>query len=321
MSIRNWKWIGFGIAFLFLITAPFFLSAYWVRLLTSVFMFAVMAESWNILAGFCGYPSFGNAVFFGLGAYTTCILMVKLHQPFLVGVIAGAILCTIYAIVLGFPILRLKGHYFAIATLGLSEATKELVTNLEKITKGSEGISLPIIPGDVKVIYAAFYFAMFGIMIVTILFTYWMSKRRLGYAFQAIRADEEAALVTGINAAWYKTIAWSASAFFTGLVGGVYAYWTAFINPEGVFNVAITVKMLLMTFLGGPGTVFGPIVGAFIFEFLSELVWSTFVNVHAAFLGVLIVLVVIFMPGGFMKLIKGKLSLASLLAHIKENRI
>jgi branched-chain amino acid transport system permease protein len=247
--------------------------------------------------------------------------MVELHQPFIVGVIAGAILATLFAILLGFPILRLKGHYFAVATLGLSEATKELVTNLDKITKGSEGISLPIIPGDVKVIYAAFYFAMFGIMIVTILFTYWMSKRRLGYAFQAIRADEEAALVTGINAAWYKTIAWSASAFFTGLVGGVYAYWTAFINPEGVFNVAITVKMLLMTFLGGPGTVFGPIVGAFIFEFLSELVWSTFVNIHAAFLGVLIVLVVIFMPGGFMKLMEGKLSLSSLLANIKENRI
>ncbi len=321
MSIRNWKWITLGIAFVFLIAAPFFLSAYWVRLLTSVFMFAVMAESWNILAGFCGYPSFGNVVFFGLGAYTTCILMVKLHQSFLVGVIAGAILCAIYAIVLGLPILRLKGHYFAVATLGLSEATKELVTNLDKITNGSEGISLPIIPGNVKMIYAAFYFGMFGIMIVTILFTYWMSKRRLGYAFQAIRADEEAALVTGINTTWYKTIAWSASAFFTGLAGGVYAYWTAFINPEGVFNVAITVQMLIMTFLGGPGTVIGPIVGAFIFEFLSEVVWSTFVNIHAAFLGVLIVLVVIFMPGGFMKLMQGKLSLSSLYAHIKENRI
>lgn len=319
--IRHWKWIILGIALIFLITAPFFLSGYWVRLLTSIFMFAVMAESWNILAGFCGYPSFGNVVFFGLGAYTTCILMVKLHQSFWVGAIAGAILCAIYAIVLGLPILRLKGHYFAVATLGLSEATKELVTNLDKITNGSEGISLPIIPGDVKVIYAAFYYGMFGIMIVTILFTYWMSKRRLGYAFQAIRADEEAALVTGINTTWYKTIAWSVSAFFTGLAGGVYAYWTAFINPEGVFDVAITVKMLIMTFLGGPGTVIGPIIGAFIFEFLSEVVWSTFVNIHAAFLGVLIVLVVIFMPGGFMKLMKGKLSLSYLLANIRENRI
>jgi branched-chain amino acid transport system permease protein len=321
MMLRNWKWMGFGIAFVFLITAPFFLSAYWVRVLTSVFMFAVMAESWNILAGFCGYPSFGNVVFFGLGAYTTCVLMVKLHQPFLVGVIGGAILCAIYAIVLGFPILRLKGHYFAVATLGLAEATKELVTNLEKITKGSEGISLPIIPGDVKIIYAAFYFGMFGVMIVTILFTHWMSKRRLGYAFQAIRADEEAALVTGINTAWYKTIAWAVSALFTGLVGGIYAYWTAFINPEGVFNVGITVKMLVMTFLGGPGTVLGPIFGAFIFEALSEIVWSHFINIHAAFLGALIIVVVIFMPGGFMKLMKGKLSLSYLIANIKENRI
>jgi branched-chain amino acid transport system permease protein len=148
-----------------------------------------------------------------------------------------------------------------------------------------------------------------------------MSKRRLGYAFQAIRSDEEAALVMGINAAWYKTLAWLVSAFFTGLAGGVYAYWTAFINPGGVFDLAITVKMLVMTLLGGPGTVFGPIIGAFFFEFLSELVWSTFLNIHAAFLGILIVLVVIFMPGGFMKLTKRRFSWSALVSNIKENRI
>ena len=321
MTVKRWKGISLGPAFLFLLIAPLFLSAYWVRLLTSIFMFAIMAEGWNILSGFCGYPSFGNVVFFGLGAYTTCIFMVKLQQPFVVSAIAGAVLCTLYATLLGFPILRLKGHYFAVATLGLAEATKDLVTNLEGLTKGSEGISLPIIPGDVKIIYSTFYFTMFGIMIAAILFTYWMSRRRLGYAFQAIRSDEEAALAIGINTTWYKTIAWLVSAFFTGLVGGVYAYWTAFINPEGVFNVAITVKMLIMTFLGGPGTVLGPIIGAFFFEFLSELVWSTFVHIHAAFLGVLIVLVVIFIPGGFLKLTIRRFSWSSLMANIKENRI
>lgn len=322
MIRKNLRWmISIGTGFLLLIMAPFFLDNYWIRILTSIFMFASMAEGWNIISGFCGYPSFGNTVFFGLGAYTTCIFMTRLHQPFVLGIIAGAILCIIYAILLGLPILRLKGHYFAVATLGLAEATKELVTNLDKITNGTEGISLPIIQGDVNVIYVAFYFTMFGIMTVSILFTYWMSKRRLGYVLQAIRSDEEAAQVVGANTTWYKTIAWSVSAFFTGLVGGVYAYWAAFINPEGVFNVSITVKMLIMTFLGGPGTVLGPIVGAFIFEFLSELVWSHFVNIHAAFLGILIILVVIFIPSGFIKLVTGRFSWRTILTRIKENRI
>lgn len=247
--------------------------------------------------------------------------MVQLHQPFIIGVIAGAVLSTVFAILIGFPILRLKGHYFAIGTLGLSEATKELVINLEKITKGSEGISLPIIAGDVNVIYAIFYFIMFGLMIAIILFTYWMSKTRLGYAFQAIRSDEEAALVTGINIAWYKTIAWSVCAFFTGLVGGVYAYWASFINPEGVFNIGIQVRMLIMTILGGSGTILGPIIGAFVFEFLSELVWSNFMHVHAALLGILFILVVIFIPNGFMKMLTEKFSLSAMITQIKENRI
>ena len=321
MFTKKWRWISIGVGFLFLVTAPSFLTAYWIRFLTNVFMFGVMAEGFNILTGFCGIPSFGNVVFFGLGAYTTCLFMVQLHQPFIVGVIAGAILSTLFAVLLGFPILRLKGHYFAIGTLGLSEATRELVTNLDKITKGSEGISLPIIAGNVNVIYAVFYFTMFGIMISVVLFTYWMSKNRLGYAFQAIRSYEEAALVTGINTAWYKTVAWSVCAFFTGLVGGVYAYWTSFINPEGVFNIGITVKMLIMTILGGSGTILGPIMGAFIFEFLSEFAWSSFMNVHAAFLGLLFILIVIFMPNGFMQLITERFSLSSLIARIKENRI
>lgn len=315
---RKWKWAGLASACVFLLLAPLFLSGYWVRILTSIFMFAVMAEGWNIVGGYCGYPSFGNVVFFGIGAYTTCIFMVELKLPFVVGVAAGAGLSCLFALVLGFPILRLKGHYFAIATLGLAEATKELVTNLDSLTKGTEGISLPIISGSVKVIYAAFYYGMFGIMVATILFTWWMSRRRVGFAFRAIRSDEDGARVMGINTTWYKTLAWVASAFFTGLAGGVYAYWTAFINPEGVFNVGITVKMLIMTFLGGPGTVLGPIVGAFVFEFISEIVWSNFVNVHAAFLGVLIIVVVIFLPGGFMK---SKLSWSAFRAGLKESRV
>ena len=186
MDRRTLKYGGLGAAIVFLVLAPLFLSGYWVRLLTNIFMYAVMAEGWNIVGGYCGYPSFGNVVFFGLGAYTTCIFMVTLHMPFAVGAAAGAVLSAVFAMVFGYPVLRLKGHYFAIATLGLSEGMRELVTNLDSLTNGTEGISLPIIPGSVRMIYAAFYYGMFAIMIATILFTLWMSRHRTGYAFRAI---------------------------------------------------------------------------------------------------------------------------------------
>jgi branched-chain amino acid transport system permease protein len=310
-----------GVCVLLLLLAPFFAGGYWMRVLTTVFMFAVLAESWNIVAGYCGHPSFGNVVFFGIGAYTTCVFMVKLGLPFYVGILAGTLLATGYCILLGFPILRLKGHYFAVATLGVAEATKELVSNLGEITKGSEGISLPLIPGDVETIYMVFYYIMFAIMALTVLTTFFISKNRIGYAFRAIRSDEEAASTQGINTTRYKIIAWALSAFFTALVGGIYAYWTAFIDPEGVFSVNITVKMIIMCLLGGPGTVLGPIIGAFVFEILSEFIWGAFIYAHASFLGILIILIVIFMPGGFMNVLKERLSLATLFKNIQVNRV
>jgi len=316
-------WLGgvLGGCTLVLLLAPLFAGGYWVRLLTMVFMFAVLAESWNIVAGYCGYPSFGNVVFFGIGAYTTCVFMVNLGLPFYVGIFAGTLLATGYCILLGFPILRLKGHYFAVATLGVAEATKELVSNLEDITKGSEGISLPLIAGDIGTIYVIFYYTMFAIMILTILATMFISKNRIGYAFRAIRSDEEAAATQGINTTRYKIMAWAVSAYFTALVGGIYAYWTAFIDPEGVFSVHITVKMMIMCLLGGPGTVLGPILGAFVFEILSEFIWGAFIYAHASFLGILIILIVIFMPGGFMRFAYERLSIASLFKNIQINRV
>ncbi len=307
-------------AFVFLSAGPLFLNAYWLRVLTLVFMFAIMAEAWNIVGGYCGCLSLGNVVFFGLGAYTTCIFMTVLHQPFWLGLLCGAILCAIYATILGLPVLRLKGQYFAIATLGVAEGTRELITNLE-ITNGAEGISLPIVSGEVQNVYSMFYLLMFGIMVGVILFTLWMSKRRLGYSFKAIRADEGAALAAGINTALYKTIAWSISGFVTGLTGGIYAYWTNYINPDTVFNVGITVKMLVMVVLGGMGTVLGPIAGAFVFEFLSEVVWSSFVNIHGLILSLVIILVVIFIPGGFIRFLSSRFSLSSLLVTFRGDRI
>ena len=308
-------------ALIFLIVAPTFLTGYWIRTLTDIFMFAILATSWNLIAGYCGYAAFGNVVFFGLGAYTTGILMTKVHMSFFLGVAAGGILSVLLAIILGFPLLRLKGHYFAIATLGVNEALREIVINLTNLTGGGYGISLPILPGKVHIILAFFYFLMLGLLVAAVILTQIISKKRLGFAFRAIRADEEAASLSGINTRMYKIIAWSLSALFTGLAGGVYAVWITYIDPVSVFDMSIAIKFCIMVLLGGAGTVFGPVIGAFILEIISILVWSKFAVLHAAILGFIIILVVILMPRGFMQFIKGRLSMAALLAHVKENRI
>lgn len=306
---------------IFLIAAPAFLSGYWVRTFTDIFMFAVLAASWNLIAGYCGYPAFGNVVFFGLGAYTTGILMTKLQMSFFFGVAAGGILSILLAILLGLPLLRLRGHYFAIATLGVNEALREVVINLTDLTGGGYGISLPILPGKVEEVLAFFYFIMLGLMVALIILTQIISQRRFGFAFRAIRADEDAAAVAGIDTRKYKILAWSLSALFTGLAGGVYALWITYIDPVSVFDMSIAIKFCIMVLLGGAGTVFGPIIGAFILEIISLVVWTKFLVLHAAILGFIIILVVIFMPRGFMQFVKGKMTMTAILLNIKENRL
>lgn len=305
----------------FLVAAPALLTGYWIRTLTDIFMFAILAASWNLIAGYCGYPAFGNVVFFGLGAYATGILMTKVQFSLFAAVAAGGILAVVLAVLLGFPLLRLKGHYFAIATLGVNEALREVVTNLTDLTGGGYGITLPILPGKVEFILASFYFLMLGLLVAVILLTQFISQSRFGFGCRAIRADEDAAAVVGIHTTKYKVIAWSLSALFTGLAGGVYAAWMTYIDPVSVFDMSISVKFCIMVLLGGAGTVWGPVIGALILEMISVLVWSKFVVFHAAILGFIIILVVILIPRGFMQFIRGRLSMAVLLANVKENRI
>jgi branched-chain amino acid transport system permease protein len=309
------------IILILLVIAPFFLTGYWVRTFTDIFMFAILASAWNLIAGFCGYPAFGNVVFFGIGAYTTGILMTKLQVPLFPAVITGGILSIVLAILLGFPLLRLRGHYFAIATLGVNEALREVVTNLTDLTGGGYGISVPIIPGKVEAVLAFFYFIMLGLLVVIIIVSQIILRSRFGFACRAIRSDEDAAAVTGINTTMYKISAWSVSAFFTGIVGGVYAAWMSYIDPGSVFDMAIAIKFCIMVLLGGAGTVFGPVFGAIILEAVALVVWTKFLVLHAAVLGFIIMLVVIFMPRGFMQFVKGRLSMPALLANIRENKV
>ena len=306
---------------LFLAFCPFILNAYWLRILTNIFMFAILAQAINIITGYTGYPAFGNVVFFGLGAYSTGVLMVRLHVPFFVSVLAGIVVCILFTLLFGIPVLRLKGHYFAIATLGLNEATRAIADNLTDLTGAGMGLSLPLPPGEVGENTRFFYFFLFGTMVLIIFVTYLLSKSRFGYACRSIRADEEAAKGMGINTTKYKTIAWMISAGFTGIAGSTYAYWMTYIEPSAVFDMTIAIKSFVMFLIGGAGTIIGPIAGAFFIELFATLAWSHLLNYHLGTLGLIIILIVIFMPKGFIPFLHERFAFREITQNINHKKL
>jgi branched-chain amino acid transport system permease protein len=308
-----------GLAILGIIVFPFLVTQYWIRLFTGIFMYGVLAQATNILMGFSGYVPFGNVVFFGIGAYFTGLAMLNWGFPFFAALLFGAVVCFAFAVAIGHPILKLKGHYFAIATMGVSEAIKQIATNVN-ITGGGMGYNLPLIPLEVRTAYFFFYFLMFLALVVVSLTAYWISKNRIGYALRAIMANEDGAKSLGINTPYYKVLAWGISAFFTGIAGGIFAYWYGYIDPPSVFDIVIAVRFIIMILLGGVGTIIGPILGAFFVELLTETVWSKFLSLHLGVLGTIIVLVVIFMPRGFVWFYRQRFSLNALLDNVRKGK-
>jgi len=300
---------------------PYLVSGFWIRLLTSIFLYAILAQGLNIIAGFTGYAAFGNMIFFGLGGYTVGVLMVKAGTPFFPAMIAAGAVGMIVAILIGMPLLRLKGHYFALASLGAAEAVRQIMDNLTDLCGGAMGLTLPQMAGKPGQVNLSFYYLIFVLLLIFFAATYFVSKNRLGYALKAIKANEEAADAMGVNTTLYKIVAWAISGFFTAIAGGVYAYWFTFIEPATVFDVMIVVKLFVILLLGGAGTVMGPLYGAFIFEGISEIVWSRFLNLHMGILGIVVILIVFFIPNGLIDTVRRGFRLKTILDTIREEKV
>ncbi len=300
---------------------PYIVSGFWIRLLTGIFLYAILAQGLNIIAGFTGYASFGNMIFFGLGGYTVGILMVKAGIPFFPSMMAAGVVGVLVAILIGMPLLRLKGHYFALASLGAAEAVRQIMDNLTDLCGGAMGLTLPQMAGKPAQVNQSFYYLMFVLLLIFFAATYTISKNRLGYALKAIKANEEAADTMGINTTLYKIVAWAISGLFTAIAGGIYAYWFTFIEPATVFDVMIVVKLFVILLLGGAGTVMGPLYGAFIFEGISEIVWSRFLNLHMGILGIIVILIVFFIPNGLIDMARRGFRLKTILDTIREEKV
>ena len=272
---------------------PSALNVYLRTFVMFTMMYVVLALSWNIISGFTGYTSFGHVAFYGIGAYACAILVADHHWHWVPTLFVGAVAAVVVGVLLGYPVLRLKGPYFAIAMLGAAEGTRVVVTVWDGLTHGGLGISLPSAETSFET-----YYAMLILMVVTVAVAYAVGHSRFGVRLNAIREDEVAAEALGINATLYKLTALVLSAVFPAVAGGIQAYKVLYIDPPSVFFVQITIAMALMSMLGGKGTVIGPILGAVLLYTAQELTWVNFPTAHLIAYGLFIVLVARFMPRG-----------------------
>lgn len=297
----RWGWVVALVVLALLIALPSQLYPSQQRTMAGVFMFVVLAQGWNVIGGFAGYPSFGNVVFFGLGGYTTAVLMAKSGVSFWVTLPAAALVGGGFAVLMGIPILRLKGHYFAIATLGVAEGMREVVINLEGLTGGGSGITVPAVGSQATTSYPGndgFYFIFLGLAVVAMLVVWVIARSRFGYGLRAINEDEDAAAAAGVNTTKAKVGAFAIAGVLTAMAGSVYAFQQVTIYPDRLFDVEITVLMVVMVVIGGSGTVLGPLVGAVGLQFLSEWLRSNYTDVHTFIFGAIIILAVILFPTG-----------------------
>jgi branched-chain amino acid transport system permease protein len=289
-----------GLALL-LFAPQYFLLSSEQRTLAGVFMFVVLAQGWNLIGGFAGYPSFGNAAFFGLGGYTTAILMAKSGVGFWPALVAAAAVGVAFAVLMGIPTLRLRGHYFAIATLGVAEGMREVVINLDGLTGGNSGITVPAVGAQAVTSYpgnTGFYYYFLALAMAATAIVWAVARSRFGYGLRAIAQDEEAAAAAGINTTRLKVAAFALCGLLTAMAGAIYAFQQVTIYPARMFDIDITVLAVVMAVIGGTGTVFGPVIGAVVLQFLSEWLRTNYTDVHTFIFGAIIVLAVVFLPMG-----------------------
>jgi branched-chain amino acid transport system permease protein len=276
-----------------------------------IFLYATLASAWNILAGYCGQISLGHAVFFGAGAYTSSML-VKLYDltPWL-GMLVGALIAIVLSQAIGYPVFRLRGHYFAIATIAVGEIVHILMVNWDWVGAAS-GLYLPIKRPDSLVnlqfhqAKATYYYIALGLLLLALGTTRWIERSRTGYYFRAVREDQDAAASLGVPVAKEKRHAIAVSAALTALGGSFYAQYVLFIDPESVFALSLSILICLVAVLGGVGTLWGPVLGAAVLVPLSEAtrIWlgGTGKALDLVIYGALIVLISVLQPTGLVGL-------------------
>jgi branched-chain amino acid transport system permease protein len=274
---------------------------YIIHIAIMIGIYGILALGLEIVLGLTGLFSLGHAAFFGMGAYTSALLSIKLGFGFIEALIVSMIMTGLFGTLIGFPALRLKGDYLAIATLGFGEIFRIILVNWDELTRGPmglPGIPRPAILGFKFVDRIPYYYFILICFILAFLIAWRIPRTYLGRAFKSIRDDEDAAAFMGIDVTKHKLIAFALGGFYAGLAGSFYAHYITFISPDA-FLFQDSSLMLVMVFLGGAGTIVGPVAGAAIMTLLPEVL-RFLVEWRMLVVGVLMVIMMIYLPQGIM---------------------
>jgi branched-chain amino acid transport system permease protein len=301
---------------------PLFGSDVLIQFGINALLLAVLAQGWSIIGGYTGYPSFGNSVFYGLGSYGVAIAMVQWNLPFALGMIFGVVFAVGFAFLLGIPVLRLKGHYFAIATLGVGIAVRELVNNLDCVglpgggtpffcLGGASGIILPPVRrSEVQASNLSFYIGALALLALGTGALWLLGRSKFGYGLRAIRENEEAASVMGVNTTRFKVAAFTLAAVWTGLAGATQGLVNGSVLPDqtSIFDPYRSLEVIIICLIGGVGTTWGPAIGAFTLYAVQEALNGIFGagDWRPIFFGAIVILLILFLPRGVVQFVGGR---------------
>ncbi|MGM4965391.1 branched-chain amino acid ABC transporter permease [Tardiphaga sp. 1201_B9_N1_1] len=304
------RWIAILAVIAIAAVLPLLLSptGYWIRVLTFTLLFAAMAQVWNIIGGLANQTSLGHAAFFGIGAYTSTILVLKFGISPWIGMFAGGFLGGIAALIIAVPTMRLQGHYFALATLAFGEVMRVIANVWSSLTGGPVGLSVPFVPPSIaaysfKQLLPHAYIALIALIIVTVIFEA-IRRSAMGYRLRAIKENPAAAEVIGIDTTKVKLQTAVISGVLMAMLGTLYAQVAVFFDPDTVFSAAsISIRVALIAILGGVGTAIGPILGALFIipveEVMNDLFSSGAAGLSQLIFGVILIAVILWRPRGF----------------------
>lgn len=297
------RWLPAALFFAFLLSIPLWMrDAYLQQIVFRVVIFAILGMAWNLVGGYAGQLSLGHVAYFGIGAYSVALFSERFGWNPWAGTLAGVVLAAVAALGIGSLTFRLRGPYFALSTLATAEILRLLALNLS-FTHGALGMIAPGLfsepNGDRKT-----YLASIPLLALAFVLTTWTHESRFGYSLRAIRENEDTAMAVGIDPAREKLKALLLSAALVAAAGSLYASVFQFIGPDSVLAIDLSVQMALIAMLGGAGTVWGPIIGSVVLTVSAEGLKAYLERAHLLVYGLLLVVVVLFLPGGVVSIFK-----------------
>lgn len=308
------KWLPATVVLGLLAAVPLFLKQpYYLHTAIMVLFYAYLACSWNIVGGFAGQLSLGHAAYAAIGGYTSTLLFIYLGLTPWIGMLVGGVLAAAVAVLVGLPTFRLKGAYYALATVAFAEGFRVILESVKHIgsweTGGAEGLMVPLIgnaPWAMQFMgKVPYYYLILTMLVLVVLVSWWIDRSKLGYYLTALREDEEAAQALGSNTAKAKLQATAISAFFTAMGGTFYAQLVRFLEPPAIAGADLSNQMVMLAIIGGRGTVFGPVLGGILLSMLGEFTRAklsgSLMGIHLVLYGIAVMIAIIYKPQGLIE--------------------